>query len=93
MHTPTTATITVTRDEAMVLAAHLKIQARRLENAADDYPPNMPPLPPHMMRMLKTHSAVYDNVADRLYGAFLDQADATFADEASDIIAKELRDL
>ncbi len=77
----------------MVIAAHLKIQARRLEHAADCALPGVPHLPKDMAAMLKTHSAVYDNVADRLYATFLDQADATFADEASDIIAKELRDL
>ncbi len=93
MHNPTTASIQVTRQEAMVLAAHLKIQARRLEHASDSALPGVPHLPPDMAALLKTHSAVFDNLADRLYAAFLDQADASFANDASDIIAKELRHL
>ena len=75
------------------MAAHLKIHSRRMQDAADCSVPGAPRPPPATLQLLKTHSAAFDSIADKLYAPFLTQALTSLIDEAAEQVATDLRTL
>ena len=93
MSTPPSATIVVSCDVALLIAAHLKLHARRMEHASDCALPGVPQLPKEMAAVLKKHSAVFEQFADLLYAPFIDQRTQRAVDEVSEQVAADLRKL
>lgn len=93
MSNPPSTSVAFTREEALLIAAHLKIQARIMQNAADAATEGVPNMIPEMAQLLKKHCAMFEAIADRLYEPFLGTRLITHVDDASDQIATELRRL
>jgi hypothetical protein len=93
MKTPLSATLVITCDEALLIAAHLKLHARRMEHASDCALPGLPQLPTELGAVLKKHSAVFEQFADKLYAPFVDQKTQRAVDVVSDRVAEDLRNL